>query len=161
MPAESRAIAKYIAEKYEDKCPILLGQTLKERAVINTWMESEAHNVYPAAAPVILELHLSRAHKRPVNEEILGPALANLNTAMDAYEAHLSKTKNRYLAGENYTLADALHTPVMQWVITEAAFKEVLDNHPLVAAWIADITSLPAFQKCLQVDWDKATPFQE
>ena len=35
MPAESRAIAKYIAEKYEDKCATLLGQTPKERAVIN------------------------------------------------------------------------------------------------------------------------------
>ena len=156
--AESRAIARYIAEKYEDKCPTLLGKTPKERATINSWMESEAHNVHPAVAPGIREVFLSAAFKRPVNEEILAKGKAQLSTALDVYEVHLSK--NKYLAGETYTLADAFHTPYMYRVKTMDAFNGVLDSRPHVAAWAAEITSLPAFQKCLQLDWDKATPFQ-
>jgi glutathione S-transferase len=155
---ESRAIAKYLAGKYEGKCPGLLGKTLKERAVINTWMEVEAHNFNPAIAPVLKELFMSNAFKKPANQEIISTGLASLNTVLDVYEDRLSK--NKYLAGESYTLADAFHTPYMEKVRTVPVFKGVLESRPHVAAWAADITSRPAFQKCLQIDWEKATPFE-
>ncbi|KAG0569691.1 hypothetical protein KC19_6G108300 [Ceratodon purpureus] len=154
---ESRAIAKYFAEKYDVKCN-LLGKTLKERAIINTWMESEAHNFNPAVAPMIKELFLSMVFKKPANQELISTSLTNLNSVLDVYEIHLSK--NKYLAGENYTLADANHTPYMEKVRTMDVFKGILDSRPHLAAWVADITSLPAFKKCMQMDWDKATPFE-
>ncbi|KAG0613459.1 hypothetical protein M758_6G104400 [Ceratodon purpureus] len=154
---ESRAIAKYFAEKYDAKCN-LLGKTLKERAIINTWMESEAHNFNPAVAPMIKELFLSMVFKKPANQELISTSLTNLNSVLDVYEIHLSK--NKYLAGENYTLADANHTPYMEKVRTMDVFKGILDSRPHLAAWVSDITSLPAFKKCMQMDWDKATPFE-
>lgn len=151
--AESRAIAKYFAEKYETS---LLGKTLKEKAIINTWIESEAQNFNPYVAPLIKELLMSKVFKRPVNQEMISTGLTNLNNAMDVYEGHLSK--NKYLAGETYTLADAFHTPYMEKVRTMDLFKGVLQSRPHVAAWVADLTSRPAFHKCMKIDWESTTP---
>jgi glutathione S-transferase len=155
---ESRALAKYFVEKYEGTGPSLLGKTLKEKAIINTWMESEAHNFHPTVSPMVKEIFFSMMFKRPRNEEIISTGLKNLNTVLDVYEGHLSK--NKYLAGESYTLADAFHTPYMEKVRTMEVFKGVIDSRPHVAAWVADITSRPAFQKCMQMDWQNATPLE-
>lgn len=41
---ESRAIIRYYASKFADRGPDLLGKTLEERALVEQWLEVEAHN---------------------------------------------------------------------------------------------------------------------
>ncbi|KAF9624111.1 hypothetical protein IFM89_007809 [Coptis chinensis] len=41
---ESRAIIRYYAAKYADRGPNLIGNTLEERALVDQWIEVEAHN---------------------------------------------------------------------------------------------------------------------
>ena len=42
--AKSRDIIRYYASKYVDSGPDLLGKTLEERALVEQWLQVEAHN---------------------------------------------------------------------------------------------------------------------
>lgn len=152
---ESRAIAKYIVDKYE--MTDLVGKTLKERAAVNQWVESEAQNFHAAVGPVNRELFLSRVMKKPVDEKLVAAGLESLGKVLDVYEAQLSKSK--FLALDTYTLADAFHTPYLDKVRTMDAFKGVFDNRPHVKAWADALCTHPAFIKTTQMNWDAATPF--
>jgi len=152
---ESRAIAKYIADKYE--LTSLVGKTLKEKAAINQWIESESQNFHPTVGPLMRELFMSRMLKRAADEKLIATSLENLGKVLDVYDAQLSKHK--YLAGDTYTLADAFHTPYLDKVRTLDVFAGVLDKRPHAKAWVDDITSNPAFVKATKLDWENATPF--
>lgn len=150
---ESRAIARYIVEKYGMQA--LLGKSLQERAAVNQWVECEAHNLYPVAQPLVREILMARGFQRPVNQELVATGVAKLREVLGVYETHLAKQgKGRFLVGEEYSLADACHAPYMRWV--GELTPEVVHDLPLVAAWKDAITSRPAFRKCLQLDWDSA-----
>lgn len=153
---ESRAIAKYLVEKFN--ITYLVGKSLRERAIINQWIESESQNFHPAVSPVIREMFMSRVFKRPVDEKLISSSLENLGKVLDVYEAHLSK--NKYLAGDNYSLADAFHTPYTAKAKNMAVFAGVFEKCPHVQAWVDDITSKPAFVKCTQMNWANAKPLQ-
>jgi len=178
--AESRAIAKYIVDKY--KLTFLVGTTPKEKATINKWVESESQNFYPAVLPLVRDAFYARMQNRPVDEKIKATGKDNLGKVFDEYKAQLfvdekikatSKenlgkvfdvyeaqlSKHKYLAGDSYTLADVFHTPFLFLVNTMDAFAGAFDNRPHVKVWVDDITSNPAFLKTRKLDWDNATPF--
>ncbi|GJP30117.1 hypothetical protein CLOM_g22506 [Closterium sp. NIES-68] len=52
---ESRAIARYVAERYADQGTNLLGPTLKERALVNQWLEVESQNYTPPIFGLLTE----------------------------------------------------------------------------------------------------------
>lgn len=155
MIAESRAIARYIAEKY---CGHLLGATPLERAAVNQWVESEAHNVYPVAQPMVREILMARGFQRPVNEEMVTECVTKLREVLEVYEANLAKGNGRFLVGDGYNLADACHAPYLKCV--GDLTPEVVKGLPRVAAWMEAVTTRPAFRKCLELDWDSASPLQ-
>ncbi|KAG0625845.1 hypothetical protein M758_2G083900 [Ceratodon purpureus] len=154
---ESRAIARYIAEKYDGLDGSLLGKTLKERAAINQWVESEAQNFYPPLAPMMKEIYVARAMSRPMDEELMARCTAQLCKVLDVYEAHLSSKQGmQFLTGDEFTFADVMHTPYL-WQVKQLK-AEVLEPRPHVAAYAARITARPGFQKLLQLNWDAAQP---
>nr|AFZ39128.1 phi class glutathione S-transferase [Physcomitrium patens] len=154
---ESRAIARYLAEKYEGQGTPLLGKTLKERAIINQWAESEAQNFQPAIGPMVREAFVAAFGIRPVDEEVVAAGMKKLDQVLDVYEAHLAKG-TKYLAGDDFSLADLFHTVYMNWM--KSARPELLEKRPHLSAWIHDITTRPAFLRCLQLDWENASPIQ-
>lgn len=155
---ESRAIAKYIAEKYRNQGTPLLGKTLQEEAIIDQWVECEAHNLYPVAQPMVLEILMSRGMKRPTNEKLVAECKAKLQALLGVYEAHLAKGETKYLVGEAYTLADACHAPYVEqiWELT----PDVVMGLPRVAAWMERIVTRPAVRQCMTMDWSRAKPLQ-
>nr|ALE31202.1 truncated glutathione S-transferase riant4 [Prunus persica] len=60
---ESRAIIRYYAAKYADRGPNLLGTTLEEKALVDQWLEVEAHNFNDLVYTLVLQLLvLPRSH---------------------------------------------------------------------------------------------------
>lgn len=53
---ESRAIIRYYAAKYANQGPNLLGNTLEEKALVDQWLEVEAHNFNDLAFNLVLQL---------------------------------------------------------------------------------------------------------
>lgn len=147
--AESRAIARYLAEMYQDQGVPLLGKSLEKRAIINQWIEVESQNFRPAIGPMVRELFVSGVMNKPLNEAIVHAGLAKLKPVFEVYEAQLSKHK--YIAGDEYSLADLFHAPNLHYLMTTLK-TEVYGNHPRVLAWAENITSRPAFAKVVELD---------
>jgi glutathione S-transferase len=150
---ESRAISRYIAEKYQDQGVPLLGKTSEERAIINQWCEVEGQNFTAAALPMLREIFRAANEKRPVDEQIVAAGESKLGQVLDIYEAQLSKYK--YIAGDDYTLADIFHAPMINSLLRLK--KEVFTGRKHVIAWAEDLISRPAFQKTIETNqkWAK------
>lgn len=146
---ESRAIVRYIAQKFKSQGPSLLGGTVEEQALVNQWVEVEAHRFNDEAfAAWTREYMLAWKLNRPLNEELVGELYAKLTKVFDVYEDQLSKSK--YLAGEFYSMADLNIAPSLLRVMTLK--PELITARQHVKAWYDDLTSRPAFQKMLEAD---------
>ncbi|CAN0896479.1 Glutathione S-transferase PARB [Linum grandiflorum] len=69
---------------------------------------------------------------------------AKLNKVLDVYESRLSSSK--YLGGDRFSLADLHHIPNVHCLVGTPT-KKIIDSHPKVGAWIADVTARPAWSK--------------
>jgi len=78
------------------------------------------------------------------NEEVAKMYIESLRGKLDAYEAILSKQK--YLAGDEITLADLFHLPYGSALkICKVDFMED-ESRPNLVRWWKDISSRPSWQ---------------
>ncbi len=150
---ESRAIIRYIAEKYEGQGAPLLGKTLKERALVNQWVEVEGQNFFAPFEAISLESFKAFYFKRPLDKQLITSNFEKLEKVFNVYEAQLSR--NKYLAGDHYSIADLVHTPSLRRL--KRVEVDAFAKWKHVTAWYEDIRSRPAFQKVLE--WDSKWPF--
>ncbi|CAI5980894.1 unnamed protein product, partial [Closterium sp. NIES-64] len=113
---ESRAIARYVADKYAEQGTNLLGSTLKERALVNLWLEVESQNYNPPISGLIAEKIFKPRKGLTTDEAKAAEYKAKLSQVLDVYEARLAS--NDYLSGSFFSLADLVHLPytAMLWV---------------------------------------------
>ncbi|KAF8324935.1 glutathione S-transferase [Amanita rubescens] len=118
---ESRAIARYIAIKYDGQATSI-----------------EAFNFNPFATGIIWE-KISRKHRGLQTDEVQAENLSiSLNARLDAYEKILSKQK--YLAGDELTLADLFHLPCGAKLYV-AGQGDFIDKRPNVKRWFEELTN--------------------
>ncbi|KAG6873504.1 hypothetical protein C0995_014772 [Termitomyces sp. Mi166 len=135
---ESRAIGRYIATKYANQGTKLIPTDPKEIALFEQAASIENNNFDPMAFAIYWELSLwSYPDQNMVDTQV-----KKLDAKLDAYDVILSKQK--YLAGNEFTLADLFHLP-----FALALFQieiNIIDTKPNVARWYKDISSRPAWQ---------------
>lgn len=148
MDAESRAITQYIAHEYADKGTQLICPGSKNMAYLSVWMEVEAHQFDPVASKLAWELFYKPFFGMATDTAAVEEQEAKLTKVLDIYEKRLSESK--YLACDCFTLADLHHTPVVQCLLATQT-KKLFDERPHVSAWVADITSRPAWAKVLEL----------
>ncbi|CAI5467508.1 unnamed protein product [Closterium sp. Yama58-4] len=142
---ESRAIARYIAEKNSGQGTDLLGSTLKERALVNQWLEVEAQNYNPPLSALIAEKVFKPMFGGGQPDLAKAEELkAKLSKVLDVYEAHLASSE--YLAGSHFSLADLSHLPytALLWVSGDS---DLITSRPNVNKWWERISSRPAWKK--------------
>ncbi|KAK1548878.1 hypothetical protein Q3G72_001767 [Acer saccharum] len=101
---KSRAISKYLASKHKDiGTDLLRSGCLKESAIVETWMEVEAHQFNAPMRTLIHQLILSPLGGSVPDEKIIDTELEKLGKVLDVYEQKLSVTK--YLAVDFYSMA--------------------------------------------------------
>ncbi|XP_068658769.1 glutathione S-transferase F13-like [Aristolochia californica] len=146
---ESRAITKYIAYKYSGQgTDLVRGGDEKERALVNVWVEVEAHHFNPAVAPLVSELLIKPRVQRLPTDEVAAEAHAGkLDKVLSVYEERLSKSK--YLAGDFFTLADLHHLPYL-YCLVRTPKASLVTSRPHVLAWWEDISSRPAWLKAAE-----------
>ncbi|KAK0608369.1 hypothetical protein LWI29_029750 [Acer saccharum] len=139
---ESRAISKYLANKHKDiGTDLLRSSCLKESAIVETWMEVEAHQFNAPMRTLIHQLILNPLGGSVSDEKIIETELEKLGKVFDVYEQKLSVTK--YLAGDFYSMADLYHIPYLFYFMKTPKAIVVTDR-PHVLAWWMDISSRPA-----------------
>ena len=134
---------------FQDQGVPLLGKTPKERATINQWIEVESQNFITGAGPIVKEQFIKAEIDRPMNKAIVDEGLAKLQPVLDIYEVQLSKHK--YIAGDEYTLADAFNAPNLNSLMSTLK-TEVYGKHPHVLAWAENVSSRPAVQKVMELN---------
>ena len=153
LHAESRAIARYISEKFEHQGTPLFGKTLKDRALVNQWLEVESQTYNPPIYRIVSEVTFAKDKGLTTDENVVEEQLAKLGEVLDVYEEHLSK--NKYMAGDFFSMADLSHLPLTDYLVNVAKRGECVTSRKHVNAWWEDISSRPAWKKVLELQTKK------
>ncbi|MCO5591844.1 hypothetical protein L7F22_045837 [Adiantum nelumboides] len=142
---ESRAIARYVAEKYEKQGSALYGSTIAERALIEQWIEVEGQNYAPAGHPIFYQLVIGPMRGVPTDVALVEESLVKFEKVLDIYEERLGKTP--YLGGESFSLADLTHLPLTHYLMNLPKVSPAFHSRKNVMAWWERISTRPAWKK--------------
>ncbi|EIN03543.1 glutathione S-transferase [Punctularia strigosozonata HHB-11173 SS5] len=139
---ESRAICRYLALKYGKGK--LIPSDLPALAKFEQAASIETSNFDAFASVIAAEKVFKPMQGLTTNDALVTQLAATLETKLNGYEAILSKQK--YLAGDELTLADLFHLPYGS-MLEPCGFKFLSDTakHPNVARWWSEISSHPAW----------------
>nr|AKC42390.1 glutathione s-transferase [Lemna minor] len=139
---ESRAICKYACRK--NKPGLLKDGDLEASALVDVWLEVEAHQYSSALSPILFEVLIKPMLGGACDQKVVEENLEKLKKVLEVYEARLSKTK--YLAGDFISLADLTHVS-MTLTLFATPHASVLDAYPHVKAWWTGLMERPSVQK--------------
>lgn len=142
---ESRAIIRYIAEKYKEQGSALYGRTLEEKALVEQWLEVESQNYNTVVQPIFFNLVVAPMKGMVTDHGIVEASVSKLAKVLDVYEEHLGKHK--YLAGDFFSLADLSHLPFTHGLCNYTDKRELFASRKNVSAWIERISSRPEWKK--------------
>ncbi|AET00336.1 putative glutathione transferase [Medicago truncatula] len=146
---ESRAIMRYYAEKYRSQGVELLGKTIEEKGLVEQWLEVEAHNFNPPAYNLVIHvLFPSLLVDGTPDPKVIEESEAKLVKVLNIYEERLSK--NKYLAGDFFSLADISHLPFTDYIVNNMGKDYLIKERKNVSAWWDDISSRPSWNKILE-----------
>ncbi|KAL1833517.1 hypothetical protein ACET3Z_003168 [Daucus carota] len=146
---ESRAIIRYYAAKYAEKGVKLIGNTLEERALVEQWLEVEAHNFNPMLYTLVLQLLVFPKMGGKMDHVLVQECEEKLEKVLDVYEQRLSESK--YLAGDYFSLADLSHLPGIRYLMNEIGLGHLVTDRKSVNSWWIDISGRSAWKKVLQL----------
>ncbi|KIJ60204.1 hypothetical protein HYDPIDRAFT_117463 [Hydnomerulius pinastri MD-312] len=119
---ESRAICRYFVRKYaKEGTKGLLHGDPRQEALFEQAASIEAFNFDPDAVGICMEKIFKPLKGLPTNESRMLEHVDGLSSKMDAYDAMLGNQK--YLAGENLTLADLFHVPYIAAVTRQGSVR--------------------------------------
>ncbi|KJA19819.1 hypothetical protein HYPSUDRAFT_189591 [Hypholoma sublateritium FD-334 SS-4] len=139
---ESRAIGRYIAEKYASQGTPLLPTELKAKAIFEQAASSELANFDFLASQAVKEVIGKKREGLTPDYDRFNEIYSELSAKLDAYEIILSKQK--YIAGDEITLVDLFHIPFGSSLVT--IVPDVFEKRPNVSRWWNDISSRPSWQ---------------
>lgn len=147
---ESRAIIRYLAAKHGGHIGSnLLGRTIEEKALVDQWLEVEAHNFNDLVYTLVFQLVvLPRMGKRG-DLALAHSSEQKLEKVLDIYEERLSKSD--YLAGNSFTMADLSHLPGIRYLVEDAGMGHLIRGRKHVSAWWDTISSRPAWKKVMHL----------
>ncbi|PSR73844.1 hypothetical protein PHLCEN_2v10326 [Hermanssonia centrifuga] len=143
---ESRAIARYIALKYRDQGTPLIPDPsdLQAWAKFEQAASIELSNFDPFASGIAVEKVFKPMHGIQSSQEMIELYATTLAAKLYGYETILSKQK--YLAGDEITLADLFHLPYGAFIGKLGYSFLESGEYPNVTRWWTDISSRPSWQ---------------
>ncbi|KAI4378370.1 hypothetical protein MLD38_015859 [Melastoma candidum] len=146
---ESRAIIRYYAEKYKHQGTELLGKSIEERGLIEQWIEVEAHSYHPPLYSLVMQVIFHPLLGLPQDEDLIAKSEAKLAKVLDVYEERLGRSK--YLAGDEFSLADLSHIPFTHLLVTKVGKERLIRERKHVSTWWDAISSRPSWKKVSQL----------
>ncbi|KAG7089028.1 hypothetical protein E1B28_010739 [Marasmius oreades] len=146
---ESRAICRYLAMKYKDQGPRLLPDfnNLHATALFEQALSIEVANFDAYAMPAVLENVIKKMRGQTPNPEVFNALIEELDAKLKGYEVILSKQK--YLAGNEITLADLNHLPYGALLLV--AGSDILSKQgPNFSRWWNELLALDSWKAVSQ-----------
>ena len=134
---ESRAICRYLDEKFNGK---LIPKDLQTKARMEQWISVETSNFTPHAMKFVFHHILNYAQ----DEKVLEFAKMKATEALGIMDAHLAK--NKYFAGDQFTLADVGFMPYFQ-ASQMTPVKDLIAAQPNVTKWWKSVSECPSWVK--------------
>ncbi|KAJ7676995.1 glutathione S-transferase [Mycena polygramma] len=141
---ETRAICRYLDEKYPTQGTPLIPVGLKQRALFEQAASVEFANFHPYCYKITMELFGNPAHGVPTDQAALTSAISVLSAKLDVYETILGK--QRFLAGDEITLVDLFHL-LYAVVFGLGGLDLMTKKGPNLARWWNVLISRPAWVK--------------
>ncbi|XP_002510614.2 glutathione S-transferase [Ricinus communis] len=147
---ESRAICRYICEKHADKGNKgLYGTNPLAKASIDQWLEAEGQSFNPPSGALVFQLAFAPRMKIPQDEGLIKQNEEKLGKLLDIYEKRLGES--RFLAGDEFSLADLSHLPNTQYVVAATDKGELFTSRKNVGRWWSEISSRESWKKVVQM----------
>ncbi|KAJ7027385.1 glutathione S-transferase [Mycena alexandri] len=144
---ETRAICRYLAEKYAAHGPALIPMGLKERARFEQAASVELANVLPALIKVGQEA-VKGTRGMPVDQ-----------AKLDVYEVILGQQK--FMAGDEPTIVDLFHLLYAPGLASRAGIDLMTQaSRPNFTRWWNELLARPAWAK-LQAEKEQASVVQK
>ena len=123
--------------------PELLGSgSLEQSAMVDMWVEVEAHQMQPLAGAIAVECIVAPVlHGRERNQAVIDENVEKLKKVLEVYEARLAQSK--YLAGDVLSFADLSHFTVMHYFMA-TEYATLVEALPRVSAWWESLAARPA-----------------
>lgn len=139
---ESAAIMRYLADKNNSS---LYPQALKERALVDQWIDFTGHHVGLATSKVLYNRVFAPRRNLPVDEMSLKEGLEWLGRFLPTVDAQLGK--NKYLTGSKLTIAD-----INLLAILDPAEVGGMDISPYknIVTWRNDLKKKDFYTKCFK-----------
>lgn len=139
---ESRAIARYLAEKY---APGKLTPTEPKGAGrFNQAASVEVSNFDPSAASIVFEIVFKPMWKLTADQGVVAEKTKALEGKLAVYEVILSKQK--YVAGNELTAVDLFHLPYGH-LVSSCGVNLADPSRPNVKRWWEEVSSRPSWQE--------------
>lgn len=141
---ESHAIQRYVLRNY-NKPDLLREGNLEESAMVDMWMEVEAHHYDPAISHIIRECVIKPMIGGGARDQaIVDENVEKLRKVLEVYERRLSESE--YLAGDFVSVADLNHFPYTYYLMT-TEYATLVESCTNVKAWWERLLARPAVRK--------------
>ncbi|KAI3958242.1 hypothetical protein MKW92_030168 [Papaver armeniacum] len=134
---ESRAIIRYYAAKYADQGTNLLGKTLEELALVDQWLEVEAHNFNELIYTIVFQVVILPRMGQTTDSELVGISEEKLEKS--------SRYIRRTIVQKTVILLGRLIRP------RRRGKGYLVKDGKNVNAWWEDISNRPAWKKVLKL----------
>lgn len=152
---ESRAICRYVCEKNGEKGnKELYGTNPLAKASIDQWLEAEGQSFNPPSSTLVFQLAFAPRMKIKQDEGAIRQSKEKLKKVLDVYDKRLGET--RYLAGDEFTLADLSHLPNIHYLVAAAADADTADlftssSRNNVSRWWTEISTRESWKKVIDL----------
>ncbi|KAM1387810.1 hypothetical protein ACFX2I_016007 [Malus domestica] len=147
---ESRAICRYICDKYADQGNKgLYGMNPLAKASIDQWLEAEGQSFSPPSSTLVFQLAFAPRMKLKQDEGLIRQNEDKFAKVLDVYEKRLGES--RFLAGDEFSLADLSHLPNTQYLMNATDRGELITSRENVGMWWSEISSRESWQKVVEM----------
>ncbi|KAJ7053433.1 glutathione S-transferase [Mycena amicta] len=142
---ESRAICRYLANKFPGQGTTSLTPALgdiRAQALFDQAISVEMSHFYPAVFRLVTEVVFKPFYGKPVDQDLVADAMAQLEVKLDVYEVILSKQK--YISGNELSLVDLFHLSHAPLLMRYATIEVMTsDKRPNVTRWWKELIAYP------------------
>lgn len=133
----------------------MYGTNLLEKASIEQWLEAEGQNFNPPSSALVFQLAFAPRMKLKQDMAVIQQSEQKLAKVLDVYEQRLGES--RFLAGDEFTLADLSHLPNAQYLVTVTDKGEMFTKRKNVGRWWNEISGRDSWKKVVDLQ-QKALP---
>ncbi|XP_021802594.1 glutathione S-transferase-like [Prunus avium] len=147
---ESRAICRYICNKYADQGNKgLYGTNPLAKASIDQWLEAEGQSFSPPSSTLVFQLAFAPRMKLKQDQGVIRQNEEKLKKVLDVYENRLGES--RFLAGDEFSLADLSHLPNGHYLVNATDRGELFTSRNNVGRWWTEISTRDSWEKVVEM----------